>query len=123
MGYNDLPISTLAGGVAAMVIGIGIDYAIHIMNKFKFERKKGLPIEEAVESALLNTGTALTATSLTTMAAFLAFIIGQMPEMARFGILMFIGVSYAFVFSIFGLPAFLILEEKIINKSQDVIKK
>ncbi|MDA3836091.1 MAG: MMPL family transporter [Nanoarchaeota archaeon] len=116
MGYVGLPISTLAGGVAAMVIGIGIDFAIHIMNKFKYERKKGLGVKESIELAVVETGTALTATSLTTIVAFLAFITGAMPEMGRFGILMAIGISYALIFSLFGLPALLVLEEKIIYR-------
>lgn len=114
MGYTGLPISTLAGGVAAMVIGIGIDFAIHIINKFKFERKNGLSILESVELAVVHTGSALGTTSLTTMAAFLAFMVGVMPEMGRFGILMAIGIFYSLVFSIFGLPALLVIEERII---------
>jgi predicted RND superfamily exporter protein len=114
MGYVGLPISTLAGGVAAMVVGIGIDFAIHIMNKFKYERKKGYPIKESIELAVVETGTALTATSMTTIAAFLAFLSGAMPEMGRFGMLMAIGISYALIFSLAGLPALLVLEEKII---------
>lgn len=115
MGYMDLPISTLAGGVAAMVIGIGIDFAIHIMNKFKYERKKGMTVKESIEQAVVDTGTALTATSITTIAAFLAFLIGQMPEMGRFGMLMAIGIMYSLIFSLFGLPALLIIEERCIN--------
>lgn len=122
MGYNDLPISTLAGGVAAMVIGIGIDFAIHIMNKFKYERKKGLSIKNGIEMAVVDTGTALTATSVTTIAAFLAFLSGAMPEMGRFGILMAIGIGYALFFSLFGLPALLVIEEKIIYWLKDKVR-
>ncbi|MCA9460163.1 MAG: MMPL family transporter, partial [Nanoarchaeota archaeon] len=114
MGYTNLPISTLAGGVAAMVIGIGIDFAIHIMNKFKYERKLGNSIKKSIELAVVETGTALVATSLTTMVAFLAFLFGVMPEMGRFGMLMAIGIFYSLVFSLFGLPALLVIEEKIV---------
>lgn len=114
MGYVDLPISTLAGGVAAMVIGIGIDFAIHLMNKFKFERKNGKSINDAVEIAVVQTGMALTVTSLTTMVAFLAFLVGLMPEMGKFGILMAMGIFYSLIFTLIGLPALLIIEEKII---------
>jgi len=121
MGYTGLPISTLAGGVAAMVIGIGIDFSIHIMNKFKYERKKGLSIQESIEEAVVDTGTALTATSLTTVAAFLAFLTGVMPEMGRFGLLMAIGIAYSLFFSLFGLPALLIVEEKIIYWTKDKV--
>jgi predicted RND superfamily exporter protein len=114
MGYTNLPISTLAGGVAAMVIGIGIDFAIHLMNKFKFERKQGNSIENSIELALVNTGSALVVTSLTTISAFLAFLFGLMPEMGRFGMLMAIGIFYSLMFTIIGLPALLVIEEKII---------
>jgi len=122
MGYTNLPISTLAGGVAAMVIGIGIDFAIHIMNKFKYERKKGMTIKHAIEQAVVDTGTALTATSLTTIAAFLAFLVGRMPEMGRFGILMAIGITYSLIFSLFGLPALLVIEEELIQKIRRKMK-
>ena len=84
------------------------------MNKFKYERKAGMTIKHAVEMAVVETGTALTATSFTTISAFLAFLVGQMPEMGRFGILMAIGITYSLIFSLFGLPALLVLEEKLI---------
>ena len=113
MGYYDLPTSTLAGGVASMVIGIGIAYSLYLMNKFKFNRKKGLSIEEAMKTSVISAGTSLTASSMTTIAAFLAFMVGDMPEMGRFGLLMMIGVSYSFLFSIIGLPSLLVIEEQI----------
>lgn len=115
MGYTNLPISTLAGGVAAMVIGIGIDFAIHIINKFKYERKKGYSIKQSIELAVVHTGSSLTVTSATTIAAFLAFLSGVMPEMARFGILMSLGIGFALLFTLIGLPAALVLEEKVIS--------
>lgn len=115
MGYSNLPISTLAGGVAAMVIGIGIDYAIHMMNKFKNERKEGKTVEDAIVSAVQNTGTALTGAAVATILAFLAFLLGSMPEMNRFGLLMAIGVGSAFTLALFGLPSLLILEERLIH--------
>lgn len=115
MGLFDIPISTLAGGVAAMVIGIGIDFAIHLMNKFKFERKQGLNIPDAIEHAVVHAGTALSATALTTGAAFLSFLVGVMPEMGRFGIIMALGIFYALILTLMALPALLVIEEKIIE--------
>ena len=47
MGYFGLGISTLAGGVAAIVIGVGIDYAIHLMNRYRYERRHGKKIAPA----------------------------------------------------------------------------
>lgn len=119
MGYLDLPISTLAGGVAAMVIGIGVDYSIHLRNKFEYERKKGESLEYAVEETMGNTGYVLTTVTFVTGIAFLSFLYGEMPEMGRFGLLMTLGVSLAFLLSVVGLPALFIVEEKII----DLVKK
>ncbi len=114
MGYLDLPISTLAGGVAAMVIGIGVDYSIHLRNKFEYERKKGETLEYAVEETMANTGYVLTTVTIVTGLAFLAFTLGQMPEMGRFGLLMAMGTTLAFILSVIGLPALFIIEEKAI---------
>jgi hypothetical protein len=113
MGYFNIPISTLAGGVASMVMGIGIAYSIHILNRYKLERAEGKLISQATDLAVVNTGFAVIATSATTLVAFFAFVFGQMPEMGRFGILMVIGIFYTMILSLFGLPAILILEEKI----------
>jgi predicted RND superfamily exporter protein len=95
-----------------MVVGIGIDYAIHLMNKYRFERDNGHDKTTAMEVALTETGSALTTTALTTISAFLAFLVGVMPEMGRFGILMAIGIAYSLFYTLFGLPAFLIIEER-----------
>src|SRR3989338_8569259 len=123
MGYFGLGISTLAGGVAAIVIGVGIDYAIHIMNRYKYERKSGKKIIEAIEEAVASTGAALIATALTTLTAFFAFLFGKMPEMGRFGTLMIIGIAYALFFTIIGLPALLVIEEKLVDLYKKKIKK
>lgn len=114
MGYLNLPISTLAGGVAAMVIGIGVDYSIHLRNKFEYERKKGESLKYAVEETMANTGYVLTTVTIVTSIAFLSFLLGAMPEMGRFGILMTLGVGLAFFLSVVGLPALFIIEEKVI---------
>ena len=112
MGYFNIPISTLAGGVASMVMGLGIDFSIHILHRFKHEREEGKLMREAIDLSVVKTGKAVVATSATTLVAFLAFMFGSMPEMGRFGLLMAIGVFYTMVISIFGFPALLILEEK-----------
>jgi hypothetical protein len=119
MGYMGLPISTLAGGVAAMVIGIGVDFSIHLRNKFEYERKKGETLEYSVEETMANTGYVLTIVTIVTALAFLAFLLGDMPEMGRFGLLMAMGVTLAFFLSVVGLPALFIIEEKAIYFLKD----
>lgn len=120
MGYLGIPLSTLAGSVAALVIGIGIDYSVHIMNTYRFHRRDNT-IGEALSEAVGETGVAIVATSITTISAFMAFLSGMMPEMHRFGLIMSIGIGYALLFSFFLLPSIFVLEEKLMEKIHNSI--
>ena len=120
MGYLGIPLSTLAGSVAALVIGIGIDYSVHILNTYRFHRRENT-IGEALSEAVGETGVAILATSITTISAFMAFLSGLMPEMHRFGLIMSIGIGYALLFSFFLLPAIFVLEERLMEKIHDSI--
>jgi hypothetical protein len=121
MGYLGLPLSTLAGSVAALVIGIGIDYSIHILNTYRFHRRDKT-ISESLSEAVGETGVAILATSITTISAFMAFLVGKMPEMHRFGIIMSIGIGYALLFSFLLLPSVFVLEEKVMTKIHESLK-
>ncbi|WP_414838133.1 efflux RND transporter permease subunit [Candidatus Nanosalina sp. VS9-1] len=120
MGYLGIPLSTLAGSVAALVIGIGIDYSVHILNTYRFHRRENT-IGEALSEAVGETGVAIIATSVTTISAFMAFLSGMMPEMHRFGLIMSIGIGYALLFSFFLLPSVFVLEEKTMQKIHESI--
>jgi hypothetical protein len=121
MGYLGLPLSTLAGSVAALVIGIGIDYSIHILNTYRFHRRDNT-IAESLSEAVGETGVAIIATSITTISAFMAFLVGKMPEMHRFGITMSIGIGYALLFSFLLLPSVFVLEERMMEKIHESLK-
>lgn len=120
MGYLGIPLSTLAGSVAALVIGIGIDYSVHILNTYRFHRRDNT-IGEALSEAVGETGVAIVATSITTISAFMAFLAGKMPEMHRFGLIMSLGIFYALLFSFFLLPSVFVLEEKIMKKIHESV--
>lgn len=121
MGYLGIPLSTLAGSVAALVIGIGIDYSVHILNTYRFHRRDN-SIGEALSEAVGETGVAIIATSITTISAFMAFLSGMMPEMHRFGLIMSIGIGYSLIFSFFLLPSVFVLEERAIAKIHDSVR-
>lgn len=121
MGYLGIPLSTLAGSVAALVIGIGIDYSVHILNTYRFHRREKT-VKESLSEAVGETGVAIVATSVTTISAFMAFLTGKMPEMHRFGLIMSIGIGYALLFSFFLLPSVFVLEEKIMTKIHNSVK-
>jgi predicted RND superfamily exporter protein len=115
MGYIGIPLSTLAGSVAALVIGIGIDYSVHILSTYRLHRRDQ-SIDQALSEAVGETGLSILATSVTTIGAFLAFLSGMMPEMHRFGLIMSIGIGYSLLFSFMLLPSIFVLEERVMAK-------
>ncbi|MFB6193373.1 MAG: MMPL family transporter, partial [Candidatus Nanohaloarchaea archaeon] len=115
MGYLGIPLSTLAGSVAALVIGIGIAYAIHIGNIYRFNRRDNT-VKESLVDSMDDIGVSIIASAITTISAFMAFLVGMMPEMHRFGIIMSLGIGYAALFTILLLPAVFVLEESMMAK-------
>ena len=118
MGHLGIPLSTLAGSVAALVIGIGIAYAIHIGNIYRFKRRDNT-VKEALVEAVDDIGVSIIASAITTISAFLAFLAGKMPEMHRFGLIMSLGIGYAVLFTILLLPAVFTIEEGLMVKIRD----
>ena len=89
--------TALEVAVAPLVLGLGIDYSIHLQrryNSFKGE------IGDSSEAWLASCGklsTPLGLAVITTVAAFLANIISPLPPLETFGIALAVGVISAFV--------------------------
>lgn len=89
--------TALEVAVAPLVLGLGIDYSIHLQrryNSFKGE------VGDSAEAWLASCGklsTPLGLAVITTVAAFLANIISPLPPLETFGIALAVGVISAFV--------------------------
>ncbi len=94
---------------AVLFIGLGIDYAVHVVLRFSEHRAKGETGADAAISAVRKTGPALALCTVTTALAFLAFTPTDFVGMAQLGIIAAGGLVIAFVASITLVPAILTL--------------
>ncbi len=94
---------------AVLFIGLGIDYAVHVVLRFAEHRAKGETGPDAAVSAVRKTGPALALCTVTTALAFLAFTPTDFVGMAQLGIIAAGGLVIAFVASITLIPAILTL--------------
>jgi len=101
-------------GMGSLLLGMGIDYGIHLMHRYDEERKKKRSIDKAVETAVVSTGTAVFATTATTVVGFLALVLAPLPMMANLGKVCALGIFFCMVSVITLLPAMLIIEERYI---------
>lgn len=118
IGYSGLILSSTNIVAAAMIMGLGIDFGVHIVHRF-YELKESLPREQAMIDSLKENFRAIVAASLTTTAGFLALLFGSLPAMQNFGIILSIGILSAMFASILALPPVILIYDKTVeNKNR-----
>jgi predicted RND superfamily exporter protein len=94
--------------VAALVIGAGIDFGIHITHRFREEfHTNGTTLEEALKDTVKHVGRALLAAALTTCGVFAVIGFSDMGMMQRFGWSTTVGLLGALLGAILVLPSVL----------------
>ncbi|AEC51821.1 transport protein [Pyrococcus sp. NA2] len=125
MGLLGIPMDIATSTVGAMIIGMGIDYGVHVTNRYYEERGKGKSLEEAAEEAIAETGKALLGAALTTIAGFLALSLSILPSLKRLSVSLVMGLGLTALNAVVVTPALAILEEefreKILKKRNDII--
>jgi predicted RND superfamily exporter protein len=97
---------------AAIIVGLGVDFAIHIYQRYHHERASGNKPNEAVEITLTRTGPGVWTGGLTTIAAFLTLLLARIQGIVELGILVAAGLFFCLLTITLVLPAFLVWAER-----------
>lgn len=97
----------------AMLYGLGIDFAIHLLARYSEERAKGAGVTDALKTTCSTTLSSIISGALTTAAAFFSLIFVQFKGFSDFGIVAGTGVLTSLIAIVFLFPAFVITFEKI----------
>lgn len=95
--------------IAAVSIGVGIDYAVHMTQRFRQELRKSPDKFQALSQATSGTGMALIASATTSILGFAIMGFAPMPLFSSYGILTALMILLAAIASIVVLPCLLIL--------------
>jgi hydrophobe/amphiphile efflux-3 (HAE3) family protein len=107
------PLDLMTVMVAALVIGAGIDFGIHITHRFREEfHANGTTLEEALKNTVKHVGRALLAAALTTCGVFAIIGFSSMGMMQRFGWATTVGLLGALFGAILVLPSVLAIVAK-----------
>ncbi len=91
------PFSQIAIAVPVMLIGLGVDYAIHLTGRYREELLSGRSPADAAALPVRTVGRALVLVTLTTMVGFLANIASPLPPIIDFAVFMAVGIACACV--------------------------
>ena len=99
MAMAGIQFSILEVAVAPVVLGLGIDYSIHLQRRYNTFRAEGESASVAWLKGFDTLKVALGLAVITTMAAFLANIVSPLPPLRNFGFALAFGVFCAFASS------------------------
>ncbi len=106
-------LNIISGFLVAILMGLGIDYGIHLYIRFKQELLKGRSIPEASEIVATQVGRSGVISMLTTISVFSILSFSDFLGFAEFGKIATIGIISAFFTYIFVFPAQTIFYDRV----------
>ncbi len=104
----DIPINIVTVLVSAILIGIGIDYAIHVRHRYVEELSKGRSIKHAIRETMVRIGGAVFGAATTSLSAMGTLMASRMPAIAVFGKMIALEFVACLCAVFFVLPALLV---------------
>lgn len=109
MVLSDTPVNLVTVQISSLAIGLGVDYAIHMVQRVRearFENPSGSQ-EDWMEESLDETGNNVAMSAFTDFIGFMVLALSIMPLFVTFGLIMAIMIFLSFVAAVIMLPALL----------------
>lgn len=96
----------------AMLYGLGIDFAIHLLSRYSEEKAKGASVPDAMKISYDKVLGSITSGAVTTAVAFLSLYFVEFRGFSDFGIVSGIGILTSLFAIVLFFPVFVVLIEK-----------
>lgn len=87
-------------GFCAILIGLGVDFAILVFGRYQQARDEGIDHPQAVSEAIKGLGQAIFFGALTTAVGFMALMLAGSQGFTQLGVLIALGISFAGIFMV-----------------------
>ncbi|MBN2109755.1 MAG: RND family transporter [Methanosarcinaceae archaeon] len=112
MYYSGMEYNPMTATLGALILGVGSEYAVLMMERYFEEKDRGATPEEAMEEASVKIGKAIFTSGLTTVFGFSALIASPFVITSSFGIITVIDVVLALLATFVIFPAVIVLLDK-----------
>ena len=85
MGWFGLALNIGTALISSIVIGIGVDFAIHYMSRLKMELETHGELSSAIQATMESSGKAITANAITVAIGFMAMLLSGFVPMRNMG--------------------------------------
>ncbi|MCY3656843.1 MAG: MMPL family transporter [Chloroflexi bacterium] len=104
MALLGIPYTLITSMITALSIGIGVDYTIHVIHRYREEFAQLRNPEQAAIRTLATTGSALLGSALTTALGLGVLVASPLAASQQFGITAAITIAYSLIVSILVVP-------------------
>lgn len=116
LGWLNIPLSVATAGLGAMILGLGTEYGVFLLERYHEERDKGHDERKSLRIALPSVGSGIIGSGLTTVIGFMALVISPMPMLQNLGKALALGIFCILVATILAAPPVLVEGEKHFGK-------
>jgi predicted RND superfamily exporter protein len=109
MGYLGIKLDVATALLSSIMIGVGVDYTIHFLWRYKAEREKGLVPAGAVLKTLTTTGRGISFNALSVILGFCALPFSVFLPIKLFGFLVMVSIFSCLVGALVFIPALVLI--------------
>lgn len=99
--------------IFAVLLGLGIDFGVHMTVRYLDERARGEALAQALEFAIIRTGKAILTAGFTTAGALSVLMLARFKGFSEFGIIATMGIALCLLVYTALLPAMAVLMERV----------
>jgi predicted RND superfamily exporter protein len=93
MGIFNIPLSSATALISSIAVGIGVDYAIHLIEHYRNRRLEDFSIREAAFATISHTGRAIIYNAIAVMGGFAVLMFSVFPPNRQVGTLIVINMA------------------------------
>ncbi len=108
MSYLNLPLDLASLMIGSIAVGVGIDYTINFLIRWRTEMERGHSLEQAHEITMRTMGRGILFNAFTLTAGFAVFYLSNFQALRNFGLLINLTMIWSFLGSLTLIPALLL---------------
>jgi len=108
MAYTGQPLDIMTLMVSVVAVGIGVDYSIHFISRFRTEYRKDRNAERSLQATIQTTGRGITYNALTVALGFFILIFASFKGIRTFGWQIALTMAISALSAISIIPAILV---------------
>ena len=119
MGLLGFDLNMPTAMLSSIMIGVGVDYTIHFLWRFRQERREGQPYEQAIQRTLTTSGRGIIINALSVVVGFAVMFLSSFLPVRTFGFLVVVSISACLVGAMVLMPALvLVFKPKFLEPSE-----